>query len=108
MNAHLKEIACHIEDGKHAVIVLDCAGWHISRELQIPSNITLVPLPPYSPELNPQEWVWQVLKDRDLKNRTFEDDNDILDACSKAWNAFISVPNAIKALCSRQWAILST
>lgn len=50
---HLEEIALHVAPGAHAVLLLDQAGWHASAELVIPSNITLVPLPPRCPELNP-------------------------------------------------------
>jgi hypothetical protein len=45
MNEHLKEIAQAVAPGAHAVLLLDQAGWHVSRKLQVPPNITLVPLP---------------------------------------------------------------
>src|SRR5829696_7579631 len=47
----------------HAALVLDRAGWHVSEDLTVPANPTLVPLPPYSPELNPVERVWEYLRD---------------------------------------------
>jgi transposase len=52
---HLEEIAFHVAPGAHAVLILDQAGWHGSAELVVPSNITLLPLPPRCPELNPVE-----------------------------------------------------
>ena len=55
MNEHLKEIAQAVAPGAHAVLLLDQAGWHVSRKLQVPPNITLVPLPAKAPELNPVE-----------------------------------------------------
>ncbi len=55
MNAHLAEISRHVSPGAHAILVLDGAGWHSSASLVVPANITLMPLPPYSPELNPVE-----------------------------------------------------
>lgn len=69
LNEHLKEISAHVPHGRHAVVVQDQAGWHHKKELQIPSNISILHLPPYSPELNPQEQVWQHLKDNYLANR---------------------------------------
>src|SRR6478735_201717 len=51
MTLHLAEIATEIATGKHAVVLLDQAGWHLSRELVVPPNITLMPLPPKCPEL---------------------------------------------------------
>ena len=55
LNAHLKEIACIVEPGSHAIVMLDQAGWHTSLALEVPDNITLMPLPPRAPELNPVE-----------------------------------------------------
>ena len=55
---HLEEIAFHVAPGAHAVVILDQAGWHGSAELVVPSNITLLPLPPRCPELTPVENVW--------------------------------------------------
>jgi len=58
MNAHLAEISRTVAEGAHAILVLDGAGWHGSKALCIPENITLLMLPPYGPELNPIETVW--------------------------------------------------
>jgi hypothetical protein len=66
---HLEEIAFHVAPGAHAVVILDQAGWHGSAELAVPSNITLLPLPPRCPELNPVENVWQFMRDNWLSNR---------------------------------------
>jgi hypothetical protein len=62
MNEHLAEISTQVAPGAHAVVLCDQAGWHqTGGELTIPSNISLLPIPPYSPELNPMENVWQFL-----------------------------------------------
>jgi hypothetical protein len=50
---HLEEISSQVSPGAHAVVILDQAGWHGSKKLQIPPNITLLHLPPRAPELNP-------------------------------------------------------
>jgi hypothetical protein len=55
MEAHLLEISQAVDPGAHAVLILDQAGWHTSPKLDVPDNITLMPLPPRSPELNPVE-----------------------------------------------------
>ena len=62
MSAHLAEIAKTVASGAHALLILDGAGWHGSAELEVPDNITLLKLPPYSPELNPMENVWAYLR----------------------------------------------
>jgi hypothetical protein len=53
MTEHLKLISAEVDPGAHAVLLLDQAGWHTSNKLPVPDNITLVPIPPRSPELNP-------------------------------------------------------
>jgi DDE superfamily endonuclease len=58
MNLHLVEIAQTVEPGAHAVLLVDQAGWHLSTRLVVPPNITIIALPPKSPELNPVENVW--------------------------------------------------
>ena len=55
MNADLAEIARTVAPGAHAVLILDGAGWHGAKGLVVPDTITLLPLPPYAPELNPVE-----------------------------------------------------
>lgn len=70
MNLHLKLISQRLGADRHAILVLDCAGWHeSSTQLSIPKNITLLSLPPYSPELNPVERLWRWIKRRYLTNR---------------------------------------
>ncbi len=104
MQKHLEEISKEIEVGNHAVIVFDRAAWHTTKKLRLPKNISLLPLPPASPELNPTEQVWQVLRDRYLANRCFDSYEHILASCCDAWNAFTSVSGAVRELCSREWA----
>jgi hypothetical protein len=54
MQLHLAEIATKVAPGAHAILNLDQAGWHGTKALKVPSNITLLPLPPRAPELNSQ------------------------------------------------------
>ena len=46
-------ISAKVKPGNHAVVVLDGAGWHRSKALEVPANVSLLHLPPHSPELNP-------------------------------------------------------
>ena len=107
MNAHLAEISRHVSTGAHAILVLDGAGWHGSKDLVVPDNITLMTLPPYSPELNPVENIWQFLRQNRLANRVFESYDAIVDACCGAWNALIGIPEQIVSIASRSWARVS-
>jgi transposase len=104
MHLHLKTISDAVPVGRHAVLVLDQAGWHTTSKLPLFHNLSLLSLPAYSPELNPAEQVWQQLRDRHLANRCFKDYDHIVDACCDAWNKFTTIPGAIRSLCSRKWA----
>src|SRR6201996_1669112 len=68
MNLHLAEIAATVAWHAHAMVLVDQAGWHLSDKLVVPSNITLVPLPPKCPELNAAENIWQFLRQNWLSN----------------------------------------
>jgi len=104
MNLHLAEIATEIAPGKHAILLLDQAGWHLSARLAVPPNMTLVPLPAKCPELNPQENVWQFMRDNWLSNRVFKSYEDILDHCCYAWNRLVDQPWRIVSIGMRDWA----
>ena len=97
MQAHLAEISAAVEPGAHAVLILDQAGWHMSARLAIPKNVTLLPLPPRSPELNPVENIWQYMRDNWLSNRIFADYDDIVAHCCDAWNKLLAQPERILA-----------
>lgn len=107
MNAHLAEIARNVTPGAHALLILDGAGWHGSAALVVPDNLSLLTLPPYSPELNPVENVWAYLRANKLAISVFESYNDIVDACCNAWNFFANDPKAIASITSRSWAEVS-
>ncbi|MEI4235509.1 IS630 family transposase, partial [Roseovarius sp. D22-M7] len=66
MQIFLDRFDATLAEDEHAVMVVDGAGWHTTRALVVPPNVTLVPLPPYSPQLNPMERVWLYLRDRFL------------------------------------------
>jgi hypothetical protein len=104
MQAHLKEISRTVTPGAHAVLLLDRAGWHTTSKLSIPNNVSLIFLPPRSPELNPVENVWQYLRQTHLSNRVFETYGAILDAASDAWNRLLEKPYKIMSLGLRPWA----
>lgn len=104
MSMHLEEIAFHVAPGAHAVLLLDQAGWHGSAELVVPDNITLMPLPPRCPELNPVENVWQFMRDNWLSNRIFTSYDDVVDHCCFAWNKLADQPWRIMTLGLRTWA----
>ena len=78
-----------------------------SKNLVAPANITLLTLPPYSPELNPVENIWQFLRQNRLANRIFESYDAIVDVCCDAWNALLAIPERVASITSREWAQVS-
>jgi hypothetical protein len=106
MALHLAEISTQVAPGAHAVVVLDQAGHHDAKALagRVPPNLSLLPLPPYSPELNPMELAWQDLRRRDLANRVFDDLGAVVDACCAAWNKLVADPARLTSLTDFAWA----
>ena len=93
-----------IAPGAHGVLIVDQAGWHTTPKQDVPDNITIVPLPAHSPELNPVENVWQFLRDNYLSNRDFDSYHAILDICCRAWNSLTDAPWRIMSIGYRDWA----
>jgi hypothetical protein len=108
MNEHLKEISTQVAQGAHAVLVLDGAGWHqTGGKLVVPDNITLLPLPPYSPELNPMENVWAYLRANKLCALVWDSYEAIVEACRNAWKFLIDDPERISSIGTREWACVN-
>jgi hypothetical protein len=107
MNLHLAEIADTVAPGAHAVVVLDGAGWHRGEDLVVPPNLTLLKLPPYAPELNSAENVWEYLRKNKLAQRLYDDYRAIVDACCQAWNDFVADPARVTSVSRRAWAQVS-
>jgi transposase len=101
MNEHLRFISREAGPDVQVILVLDQAGWHVAKDLQIPENITRRHLPPYSPELNPAEQIWGYLRSHYLSNRVYRDYNHLLDAGTAAWNALDE--NRLRSICQTSW-----
>ena len=83
--------------------MLDQAGWHDARALDVPDNVTLIPLPPYSPELNPLEVVILHLKRRYLSHRLLDDYDAIAEATSRAWCNLLADTGRLRSLTAFPW-----
>ena len=101
MSAHLAMIAKAAGEGVHVVLVLDGAGWHKAKGLEVPASITLLFLPPYAPELMPVERLWLWMKDHHLSNRVFKNVAEIDAACKDSWNKL--TPERIQSVCRTAW-----
>ncbi|ASU23478.1 hypothetical protein CCZ37_13145 [Vibrio qinghaiensis] len=84
--------------------------------LQVPSsvpandfqNLSVIKLPPYSPELNPIEQVWSWLRQHSLANQFFADYEDIVSKVCRAWNSFLECSTRVRQMCSRRWIELTS
>ena len=105
MTLHLAEISRTVAPGAHAVVIMDGAGWHKpGGHLVVPENVSVLTLPAYGPELNPQENIWQFLRQNYLANRVFDTYDAIVQACCDAWNALMAQPERITTIATREWA----
>lgn len=97
MNAFLKVLSSELDPGDMAVLIMDQAGWHKARALKVPDNITILYLPPKSPELNPVENLWHYLRSHHLSNRAYAGYDELQDASGKAYRAL--TPEILKSVC---------
>lgn len=91
------------------MLVCDGAGWHqTGLRLSVPDNVTLLRLPPYAPELNPIENVWEYLRGNKLSRSVWESYDDIVEACCVAWNWLIADTDRVSSITTREWASVIT
>jgi len=103
MNIFLDGLSKEVGIERHIALIVDNAGWHGAADLIVPSNITLVPLPPYAPELNAMEQVWEWMKTHFLYNQSYSDYEDIVEKLSDAWNQISDNTDLIKSIIHRGW-----
>lgn len=101
MQLHLDAISEQVGPERHIVLVLDNAGWHTTEKLLIPPNITLLPLPPYTPELNVIERLWHWIKSHEFGNRIYPDYESLLEEVARMWSGLSE--ERIRSVCSSSW-----
>jgi hypothetical protein len=97
MNEHLAAISRCVSVSSIALLILDGAGWHGSPKPMVPKNIVLMPLPPYAPERNSVENIWDYLRSNYLSHCVWRSYDAIVDACCKAWNALMAHRSKVRA-----------
>jgi len=103
MSVFLEEFAKTIPDDVHVAMLLDQAGWHGAKALRVPEKITLVPLPPYSPELNPAEPVWLYMRNRFLSFRVYSGLDAIEHALGAGWNTLRAERGRLTSITGFPW-----
>ncbi len=104
MNIYLQQFSLEVAEGVHAVLVWDHAGFHKSRGLKVPEKVKIIPLPAYSPELNPVENLWHYFRSHYWANRTYADYDDLRCAAIDAWQKAALDPETIKSVCRVPYA----
>ena len=100
----LAEISKTVAEGAHAILAPDGAGRHGARALRVPDNITLLPLPPHTPQINPVENVRACLRANNPAISVFNSYHDIVDRRCKAWNVFANNPATVRSITTRDYA----
>ncbi len=108
MALHLEQISKVTDKGRHAVVIMDGAGWHTAEVADNFDNLSILKIPPYSPELNPIEQVWDWMRQQSLANQAFKGYDDIVEQVCEAWNDFIKSSKRVTDMCSREWINLTS
>lgn len=102
MNVFLRELSAAYPND-YILLVADGAAWHKAKGLEIPLNIEIIPLPPYTPEMNPIEQIWKELRKRGFKNEIFSTLEKVVDRLCDTINSLSK--NIVKSITGRDWII---
>ena len=87
----------------HVFMIWDQAAFHMSKKVKVPRNVTVIPLPPYSPQLNPVEKLWQYLRQHHWSNRIYQGYDHLRHAANEAWHKVCLNPTKIKSICRAKY-----
>ncbi len=97
MNVFLQHVSQTFSD-YFLVMQVDQAGWHRAKELVLPENIRLIKQPPYSPETNPVEHIWDDIREKHFHNRTFDSLDSLTEKLCNALNDLENDPKRITSM----------
>jgi transposase len=103
INVFLEQFSHTIPPHEHAVMIWGGAGFHTSKQVRAPPNVSLVQLPAYSPELNPIENLWHYLKSHFWSNPAYADCESLEIAAMQAWHSAVLETNLMKTVCAAQY-----
>lgn len=104
MNIFLQELGRRYEDDQIG-LVIDGASNHDAKDLKVPDNITLIPLPPYSPELNPVENFWKEFRQEGFYNRVFQSLKELEDLLEEKLKYFMDNPQLVQSMVGYHWIL---
>tara|TARA_Y100000031_G_scaffold128194_1_gene146388 strand:- start:36 stop:545 length:510 start_codon:yes stop_codon:yes gene_type:complete len=103
VNVFFEQFTREIDPHVHVVMLWDRAGYHTAAAVKLPANVTVIELPPKSPELNPVENLWHYLRSHHWANRAYRDYDDLCDAACDAWQKVCLDPHVIQSVCAAQY-----
>ncbi len=102
MSIFLKHTAAEFP-GEFCIVILDGAGWHVAGELAVPANLGLILLPPYSPELNPVEHLWEYVRENHFRNDAMPDLDSVEERLIQGIRALIASPDLVTSMTQFNW-----
>jgi hypothetical protein len=103
VDVFFEQLAKEVAPGVHVVLIWDRAAFHTTAKLKVPANVTLVSLPPRSPELNPVENLWHWFRSHHWSNRSYEDYDALRAAACDAWQRTCPDLELVKRVCAVPW-----
>jgi transposase len=103
VNLFLEQFSRELAAGVHAVLIWDGAGFHTGLDLVVPDNVSLIRLPPYSPELNPVENLWHYLRSHHWSNREYEGYKGLEEEAVRSLNAVCQDAEKLKTICNADY-----
>lgn len=104
MSQFLEQVTHEYPD-EEILMVMDGAGWHRAKQLKIPERMTLLLLPPYSPELNPVEHLWDEIREKFFPNKCFNSLNAVQDTLCQGLHELHNNEKRLQSLCGFPWII---
>lgn len=103
VNAFFEQFKKETDSKVHVLMIWDQAGFHTSKKIDVPENVTIVPLPPYSPQLNPIEKLWQYLRHHHWANRIYDGYDELTEAVIQAWQEVCLDAKKVKSICRARY-----
>jgi transposase len=99
VNAFFREFEKEITPDVHVIMIWDRAGFHTADNVKVPESVSIINLPPYSPQLNPIEKLWQYLRKHFWSNRVYADYDALRRAAIEAWQNTCLDKGKVKSIC---------
>ncbi len=103
VNLFLEQVSRDLPAGVHAVLIWDGAGFHSGKDLVVPDNVSLIRLPPYSPELNPVENLWHYLRSHHWSNREYDGYKGLQQEAIRSVRAVCQDAAKLQAICNADY-----